>query len=62
MGNINIDRCKELLECWAEETLDSWKHEYSAWDMFLEDHEVTDEEWEFMKDNLKINVSVSGGE
>jgi len=56
----NKEYAKQIFEQWIRETVDSWLHEYGAWDDKLEDglNEFNEEDWEYIKNNLKFDVTI----
>lgn len=42
---------------WAYENMECWQHEWDSWDNLIEEHEMTDEEWEYCRSrNFKIEI------
>ena len=51
---------KRLLEVaaqWARDTVDDWICEYLAWDNLIEDGTLTDEEYDWIRENVKFSIS-----
>ena len=50
---------KELLSiahCWVDSQIDSWVQEYEAWDMVVEDEGLTEDELEWIQENVKFTI------
>lgn len=61
---MNHQRREELLEIatgWAHEQVDNWIAEYEAWDHMIGD-DFTEEEWEYIYQNVSFEIKASIGE
>ncbi len=61
MTKITDQRKEDLLEIannWANEQISSWLCEYGSWDDRIEDETLSDDELEWIQDNVKFNISV----
>lgn len=57
---MNTNRNQELLAIakeWAIDQIDAWISDYHAWD-YLVGEELTEEDYEWIQDNVKFNISV----
>lgn len=46
---------KAMFEQFIESLVDSWTSEYEAWDSMFVDGDVTDEDVEWIQDNLELS-------
>lgn len=53
-----INHRKAMFEQFIESLVDSWTNEYEAWDMMIEDGDVTDEDVEWIQDNLRLSTVI----
>lgn len=42
----------------ADGIMDNWFREYGSWDCAVEDEELTEEEYDFIQENICVNVQV----
>lgn len=45
---------KDVFESWIRDQIDAWIGEYDAWDMLIEDGDITEEDWEYIRSNLSV--------
>lgn len=44
----------DVFRGWIHSQIDSWLCEYGAWDSLIEDGDIDEEDWEWIRDNLKV--------
>lgn len=44
----------DVFRDWIHSQIDSWLCEYEAWDSLIEDGDIDEEDWEWIRDNLKV--------
>lgn len=54
MTKGGIVDCTEFFKVWIQAQVDAWLHERESWDMLLEDGEITEEQLEYIQNNLKL--------
>jgi hypothetical protein len=47
-----------IAETVAGEIISDWIHDWGSWDCIAEDEQLTDEEYEWIQENIKVNVEV----
>lgn len=46
---------KRIAEVWLQNTIESWFYEYGSWDVIVEDNNLTEEDVEWIRNNIKFN-------
>lgn len=46
----------DIAQAVAEAIMEDWFHDYGSWDCVIEDEELTEEEYDFIQDNICVNV------
>ena len=57
---MNEEQLKSIAEQWLQNTIENWFYEYDSWDYIVEDQELTDEELEWIQNNIKFNFEAVG--
>lgn len=55
---MNKERLLKIAKEWAHDQIDNWINEYEAWDDLIEDETLSEEELEWIQDNVKFNINV----
>lgn len=53
---MDIEKLQGIAQAGVEMILESWVDEYDSWDMLFADEGLTDEEQEYILNNLTFNV------
>ena len=56
--NITLDRQTELMDFAARAIENQYLWDYHNWDGFIEGEELTEEEWEWLRNNCTVLVDV----
>lgn len=46
----------DIAQAVAEAIMEDWFHDYGSWDCVMGDEELTEEEYDFIQDNIRVNV------
>lgn len=54
-GLMDKEFLKRIAEVWLQNTIESWFYEYGSWDAVVEDNDLTEEDVEWIQNNIKFN-------
>ena len=58
MNDQHKEDLKAVAAEWASTTVYNWVGAWEAWDNLIEDGDLSEDDWEYIRDNFKFNIIV----